>query len=116
MASNLDHAIWTITDNTDWLQPLVFTDRSGQPYDLTGSTFRLNFKTSREDVAAVASLTSGNGGIVSTDLPNGTITLSIADFAIPAGEYVGDLIRIAGAGREHLLDITLRVIKGVTGI
>lgn len=116
MTDALDRAIWTVTDNADWSQPLVFTDRNGTPYDLTGSTFRLDFKVARDDGAAVVSLTTGNGGVASTDLENGAITLELADFAIAAGSYVGDLIRIAGAGREHLLDIELVVVKGVTGL
>lgn len=116
MAEALDLAIWTVTDNADWSQPLVFTDRNGSPYDLTGSTFRADFKADREDGAAVISLTTGNGGVASTDLANGAITLNLADFAIAPGSYVGDLIRIAGGGREHLLDIELEVIKGVTGL
>lgn len=116
MATELDTIIWTITDNADWLQPLVFTDRNGVPYDMTGSTFRLDFKVSRDDAAAVASLTTANGGVASTDLANGAVTLSIADFGIEVGSYVGDLLRIAGGGREHLLDVELVVNKGVTGI
>lgn len=116
MATGLDCAIWTITDNADWLQPLVFTDRGGAPYDMTGSTLRVDFKASRDDPAAVLSLTTGNGGIVSDDLANGAISLSIADFAVAPGDYVGDLIRITGGAREHLLDVTLNVVRGVTGI
>lgn len=116
MATELDKAVWTISDNADWAQPLVFTDRNGAPYVLTGSTFRLDFKVSRDDASAVVSLTSGNGGVASTDLANGTVTLNIADFAVPAGTYIGDLIRIAGSAREHLIDIELNVVKGVTGI
>ncbi len=116
MTTALDRAIWTVTDNADWSQPLVFTDRNGAPYDLTGSTFRADFKADRDDVAAVISLTTANGGVASTDLANGAITLNLADFALSPGSYVGDLIRIAGGGREHMLDIELEVFKGVTGI
>lgn len=115
MTSTLDRAIWTVTDNADWSQPLVFTDRNGVPYDFSGSTFRLDFKASADDADPVVSLTTGNGGITSSDLENGMVTLNLADFTVDPGEYVGDLIRISGAVREHLIDVELHVVKGVTG-
>lgn len=105
-----------IRDNTDWSVPLQFTDRFEVPYNLTGSTFRMDIKASVDDVAAVASLTTANGGIVSTDLANGVITIEIADFAIAPGDYVYDLVRISGTARETLSYGALTVEKGVTGL
>ena len=114
--AEFDTGIWTIRDNTDWAQPLVFTDRNGVAYVLSGSTFRLDLKLSVDDVSPAASLTTGNGGIVSTDLVNGAITLNIGDFVLPAGSYVGDLVRISGSVRETLLVMQVLVRKGVTGL
>lgn len=105
-----------IRDNTDWSVPLRFADRYDVPYDLTGSTFRLDVKASVDDVAAVASLTSANGGIEHVDLANGEITLHFADYAIAPGDYVYDLVRISGAVRETLGHGALTVAKGVTGL
>ncbi len=105
----------TIRDNTDWAIPLVFTDENGVAYDLTGSSFRLDIKGSVDDPAAVASLTTAGGGIASTSLADGQITIAIGDFAIAPGTYVYDLVRISGAARETLLFGTFTVEKGVTG-
>lgn len=106
---------WTIRDNADYQQALKFTDETGAAYDFTGDTFRMDLKRSAADAAAVASLTTANSGILSTDLAGGTITLSIADYAIAPGVYLFDLIRITGAARETLAFGTLEIITGITG-
>ena len=60
------------------------------------------------------SLTTGGGGISSTDLTNGTITLNVPDFALAAGSYVYDLIRISGSVREYLCGGKFTARAGVT--
>lgn len=109
--ANLD-----IRDNADWSIPLQFVDNYEVPYDFTGSTFRMDIKASVDAGAAVASLTTANGGIVSTDLANGAIILEIAAFAISPGDYVYDLIRISGLARETLTFGAVHIDKGVTGL
>jgi hypothetical protein len=106
---------WTIRDNADYQQPLKFTDETGAAYDFTGDTFRMDIKASAGDENAAASLTTANDGILSTVLDDGTITLSIGDFAIDPGTYLFDLIRLTGSVRETLAYGTLEVVKGVTG-
>jgi hypothetical protein len=106
---------WTIRDNADFQQPLVFTDETGAAYDFTGDTFRMDVKASADDAEPAASLTTANSGILSTDLADGTITLSVGDFAIDPGTYLFDLIRITGSAREMLAYGTLIVEQGITG-
>lgn len=106
---------WTIRDNADYQQPLRFTDETGAAYDFTGDTFRMDIKASAGDASAVASLTTANSGILSTDLDDGTITLSVATFALEPGTYLFDLIRITGAARDMLAYGTLVVEQGITG-
>lgn len=110
------YAIITIRDNSDWLIPWDATDDDDVPYDLTGSTFRMDIKASVNDAGAALSLTTANGGIVSTDLVNGVFTVVIADFALPAGTYVYDLLRLSGGARETFVFGELIIEKGVTGL
>ncbi|MBN9078179.1 MAG: hypothetical protein BGN87_06180 [Rhizobiales bacterium 65-79] len=106
---------WTVRDNADYQQPLTFTDRDKVAYDFTGDTFRMDLKRSADDEAAAASLTTENGGILSTDLANGVITLSIGTYSVEPGTYLADLIRITGELRDPLGYGTVVIEKGITG-
>ena len=105
---------WTITDQAEWLLPQSWTDRGGQPYNFTGSTFLVHFKANVADAAPVLTLSSGNGGVIPTDLANGTYTLKIGKGAIPAGTYVGDVIQYSGSTPTQIIRIYLVVVKGAT--
>jgi hypothetical protein len=105
-----------IRNNTDWLIPLAYSDEDLVPYDFTGSTFRMDVKSTPSDPAALLSLTTASGGIAHTDLANGAITIAIPDYSLAPGAYVFDLVRISGTARETLLFGTLTVEIGVTGL
>ena len=105
-----------IRDNADYSEPLTWDDEFNNPIDFTGSTFRMDIKSSVDDASAIVSLTTTNGGIESTDLANGKITVKFADFSIPPGAYVYDLLRLNGSERPTLLYGKLIVDKGVTGL
>lgn len=101
-----------ITDNADWALPLFFTDGNDAPYDFTGDSFKMDVRETPAS-APVAQLTTANGGIDSTDLANGHVTLHLAK-GLTAGTYVYDLIRVTGAAQEYLIGGKLTVRQGVT--
>jgi hypothetical protein len=106
---------WTISNNADYELALQFVDRDGAAWDFSDDTFRADLKASADDEEAVASLTTANGGVLSTDLENGVITLSIGTFSIDPGTYYFDLIRLTGDKRDPLLDGKVVVNTGITG-
>ncbi|WP_425417339.1 hypothetical protein [Oricola indica] len=104
----------TFRDNEDFGWAFQFTDRNDNPYDFTGSTFKMDVRTAADAGSAEAALTTANGGIVSTDLAAGTIEIVIAKGALDPGEYVYDLVRVNGGAEEVLLYGAVTVIDGVT--
>lgn len=102
-------------DNASLRETLRFVDRgTGTAYDFTGSTFKMDVRTSADAVSATLSLTTANGGIVSTDLDEGTIQLVVDAGDIAAGSYVYDLIRVNGSDEEMLMFGEYIVEPGVT--
>lgn len=105
----------TITTNAKWSIPFIFTDdATGAAYDFTGDTFKMDVKTSSDAASAELSLTTANGGIASTDLDAGYITIIIDKADLAVGSYVYDLIRVTGGDDEYLMGGTLTVNKGIT--
>lgn len=105
----------TLTDNEDLVIPLAFVDQvSGIAHDFTGSTFKMQVKTTAEAASAEYELTTANGRIASTDLANGAIDLKFVKGQLAVGAYVYDLIRVNGADNEKLIEGSVTVSKGVT--
>lgn len=105
----------TISDNQDFQYSFQWVDReTGEPYDFTGSTFKMDIKTDADAGAVSYTMTTSNNRVLSTDLANGLIELVIEKGALGEGDYVADLIRINGARNEKLTDFEIVVEKGVT--
>lgn len=105
---------FSIANNVDLNEAFQWVDSgTGVPNNFTGSTFDMRIAVVAGGAAALQ-LNTGNGGIVSTDLANGTITLVAADGAIAVGTYVYDLVRITGSAREPLMSGAFVVTQGVT--
>ena len=106
----------TIRDNADFVEAIKWVDTNGDPYNLTGNTFKMDVRASANAASAEVTLTTDNGGINSTDLENGTITINVADGAISPGSYVYDLIKITTASgqRVSMMYGTFTVVDGVT--
>ncbi|PHP68173.1 hypothetical protein CSC94_05850 [Zhengella mangrovi] len=105
----------TITNNADWSIPLIFTDEAtGASYDFTGDTFKMHVRASASSPVTSLALTTANGGVASTDLSAGKITLEIGKGDLDPGSYVYDLIRVTGSAEEYLVGGALTVSDGVT--
>lgn len=100
-------------DNVDFDWIFQFVDQNERPHDLSGSTFEMDIATSA-GAAATLALTTANGGILSTDLANGKITITFDQGALAVGEYVYDLVRVTGGDRELFVYGTFTMLKGVT--
>ena len=68
--------------------------------------------------AVLFELTTANGGIASTDLPNGWVTFNIDQTdlsSLTAGAtYVADIIRLTGGDRLFFAKVTINILEGVT--
>src|SRR6185312_9672289 len=88
--------------NTGTLQDAFeFDPNGGTSWSLSGKTFEMEIKASREDTAALITLTSGAGQIVVDDAVARVIHLNVDPAtlagALPCGEYVYDLVMIDAA-------------------
>lgn len=65
-------------------------------WSLTGQSFKMEIKASRDDVSPLLTLTSAGGSIIIDDVVQRVIHLNVAytalQAAVPVGEYVYDLI------------------------
>lgn len=85
--------------NTVTLQDAFqFDDEDDTSWSLTGMTFEMEVKASREDTTPLLTLTSGAGEIVVDDETTRVIHLNVdpasLQAALPCGEYVYDLVMI----------------------
>ncbi len=85
--------------NTGTLQDAFkFDPDGGTAWSLSGMTFEMEIKASREDTVALLTLTSGASQIVVDDAAARTLHLNVApatiQAALPCGEYVYDFVMI----------------------
>jgi hypothetical protein len=95
------------------LIPLQYVDDLGNPIDLTGMTFRADFKLTVADAVAFT-LSSGNGGIVTTDDVNGFFDIRIPAAAAAAGTYIFDMLQTADGDDFSFMSGTLILSQGIT--
>jgi hypothetical protein len=84
-------------------------DDTGEGVVFTGSTFTMDIKVSRDDVAPAASAT-----LDVTDIADGIIGIQVAMGALDVGVYEYDLVRTNGSVRSVIMTGTYTVAKGVT--
>lgn len=87
----------TIPINATWYEDIFFRDENGDPYTLTGNTFKLTLREDAEDDSAVLTLSTSDSLSIQVDSDSGascllrinasTTTLS----ALDARDYVADL-------------------------
>jgi hypothetical protein len=107
----MDIAVYDLIQyqNADFRQAFQWTVRgTGETFDWSASTFEMDIKT------------TGSGSVVlaatldTTDADESTIGITVLDGSIAVGDYVYDLVRIAGATRELLMTGNFHVRQGVT--
>lgn len=91
-------------------------------WSFTNKTFRLDVKASKDDVAALLSLTSANGRIVVDDAVRRILHFNVSSDDIianlPVGRYIYDLIMLDDSAvpiRTTLMAGSISVVQGVTG-
>lgn len=95
--------------NTDFRQAFQWTEEGkGTTFNWSGSTFEMDIKSSGAGAVALAAT------IDATDADESKIGIIVLDGSIGVGEYVYDLVRIAGATRELLMTGNFSVRQGVT--
>lgn len=84
--------------NTGTLQDAFQFGQEDETWTLTGMSFEMEIKASREDTAPLLELTSGAGEIVIVDAAERIIRLNVSpaalQAALPCGVYVYDLVMI----------------------
>lgn len=108
-------AKWTIKQRNDVSRELNFTDKEGNPINLTGATVYFTVKSAYDadntDTSAVikkdiTSHTSPTAGLT-------TLTLSETDTDIAAGKYICDFKLKTASGAETNYDTIEMVVKQV---
>jgi hypothetical protein len=107
-------------DNATFQEAYQFDDDTDTSWTFSNKTFRMDIKANREATTTLLSLTSGASQIIVDDValrilhfnvPEATLTA-----AMPAGEYVYDLIMIdADTIRTPLMHGEFVLDHGVTG-
>lgn len=85
--------------NTGTLQDAFqFDPDGGTSWSLTGKTFQMDIKASREDITPLLTLTSGAGEIVVDDEVTRVVHLNVdpaaLQAALPCGQYVYDFVMV----------------------
>jgi hypothetical protein len=100
--------------------PLQFKEKAPpqDPLDFTGATFKMQIRENLKSETFIMELTTANGRIISTDLPNGKITflLTPTETATLAkrGNVYDLLVTYPSAAVDRLLEGQVEVIDGVT--
>ena len=110
-----------IQDNGTFQDALQFGTPGDTSWSLTGMSFEMAVKASRDDTTALTTFTSGSGQIVTDDPINRIINFNVPDSVIqaslPPAEYVYDLIMIDTSVppvRTPLMQGRFFVKRGVT--
>jgi len=101
-----------------------FDDATDTSWSFTGMTFEMEVKASRDDTVALLELTSGAGEIVVDDVTLRVLHLNVdkaaLQAALPAGEYVYDLVMIDPAPTPDVITLLMQgrlfVKQGVTEV
>lgn len=110
-----------IQDNATWQDAFQFGTVGDTTWSFTGQVFRLDIKASRDDVAALLSLTSGAGQIVVDDVVQRVLHMNVPESTLtvlPAAEYVYELMMLDASSptvRVPLMHGDITVSHGVTG-
>jgi hypothetical protein len=111
--------------NEDWIVPFVYgtyaTDGvTVQPFDLTGSTLKMEIRVLEEDNEAIVSVFSPDNGIqfYNNDPTTGQFTINITRdklWRLYPGTFVVDCIRLLDNGyQERLFEGSAVVVQGTT--
>lgn len=109
-----------IPDSGYFQDAFQFGDAGDTTWNFTGKTFICEVKKSRDDVANLLLMTSGNGRIVVDSVSLRILHFFVSDDLIrqflPPATYVYDLVMVDGSNnaRTTLMEGTLTVRRGVT--
>lgn len=110
-----------IQNNATWEDAFQFGDADDTSWTLTGQNFILEVKASRDDVAALLTLSTANSRIVVDSVSLRVIHFLVDDAVIKAAlkpaTYVYDLVMFDGAVppvRVPLMHGSVEVCQGVT--
>jgi hypothetical protein len=112
-----------IAMNDDWIVPFLYASLNSDgvtttPIDLTGSTLKMEIRTSESDHNVAVSVFSPDNGILITDAPGGAFTVTLDRnrlSQLQPGSYVSDIVRLMPNGwQERLWEGTATVVEGTT--
>lgn len=88
-------------DNVTLQDAFQFGVTGDTSWSLTGQSFKMEIKASRDDVAPLLTISSGAGSIIVDDVVQRVIHLNVPEAAlqaaVPVGEYVYDLVMFDGS-------------------
>jgi hypothetical protein len=114
-----------IAMNDDWIVPFLYATLNSDgvtttPIDLTGSTLKMEVRSSESDHNVLVSVSSAPpaSGIQITNAVGGAFTITLdrnrLSQLVP-GNYVSDLVRLMPSGwQERMWEGTAAVVEGTT--
>lgn len=110
-----------VQDNATFQDPIQFGDPGDMSWSLTGMTFKMEIKASRDDASPLVTFTTGSGQIITDDVVQRVIHFNVPDTVIqtslPPAEYVYDFLMLDGSSpaiRTPLMQGKFVVSRGVT--
>lgn len=110
-----------VQDNATFQDPIQFDDPTDTSWSLTGMTFKMEVKASRDDTSPLVTWTTGGGQIITDDVVQRIIHFNVTDTviqtALPPAEYVYDFLMLDGSSpaiRTPLMQGKFVVTRGVT--
>lgn len=111
----------TVLNTVTWLDAFQFGRAADTTWSFVGQNFHLEIKASRDDAAALLSLSSLDGTIVVDDAVQRVLHINVTEAAVqaalPVGTYVYDLVMYDGSTppiRVPLMQGEVEVKQGVT--
>lgn len=108
-------------DNATFQDAFQFGTPGDTSWSLTGMTFRMEVKASRDDIAPLVTWTTAGGQIITDDVVQRVIHFNVPDTvlqtSLPPADYVYDLIMLDGSVppiRTQLMQGLFTVQHGVT--
>jgi hypothetical protein len=112
---------FVVQDNATFQDPIQFGDPTDTSWSLTGMSFKMEVKASRDDGTPLVTWATGTGEIITDDVVQRVIHFNVTDTAIqaslPPAEYVYDFLMLDGstpAIRTPLMRGKFVVSRGVT--
>lgn len=110
-----------VANNATWEDAFQFGVLGDTTWSFTGQSFHMDVKANRNDTAALFTLTTANGRIVTDDaiarVLHLLVDMTTLQAALKVGEYHYDLVMVDGSSpavRVPLMNGEVKIEQGVT--